>query len=78
MSEMGFVSERENVSLGLQFEPNQTATEEPDGGGKGWRCTLSAWLWELCQLRTGTGMEVSLTVLSWLRCDAALPDSIRS
>lgn len=32
--------------------------------------TLSVWSVELGQLRTGTGMEVSLTVFSWQRWDA--------
>lgn len=29
--------------------------------------TLSVWSCEVCQLRTGTGIDVSLTVISWQR-----------
>lgn len=42
--------------------------------------TLSVWSEGFGQLRTGTGMDVSLTVFSWQRWDAAAPpplDSLR-
>lgn len=38
----------------------------------------SVWSCEVCQLSTGTRMEVSLTRWSWQRLDAAPPGSIRS
>lgn len=39
---------------------------------------LSVCSWEVCQLSTGTRMEVSLKVWSWQRLDAAPLGSIRS
>lgn len=39
---------------------------------------LSVWSCEVCQLSTGTRMEVSLMVWSWQRLDAAPLGSIRS
>lgn len=72
--------------LSAQEQQSGTATSVPHAGQSdviNKVYALSVWSEEFGQLRTGTGMEVSLTVFSWQRWDttiAAAPpplDSLR-